>query len=237
MPVGLDLEALAGKRGFCSWSGGKDSALALCECLRRGLLVDTLVTVVDETGQRSRSHGLRPSVLRAQARLLGMRLVEVRASWSAYESNVVSTFASLARDGGHSFAVFGDIGPSERDRQWEESVCARSGLRAVLPLWGLGARTAAGVFVASGIEALVSVCVPELEGMLGRRLDQSAMDEVESRGLDRCGENGEYHTVVVYAPPMGRGRLRLVRRGVATVAGGKLAVDWCPEGEEADVTN
>ena len=50
-----------------SWSGGKDSCLALDRAVRAGLDVRYLVTLYDSISGRVRFHGTRPSVLEAQA--------------------------------------------------------------------------------------------------------------------------------------------------------------------------
>ncbi|HUV60630.1 MAG TPA: hypothetical protein VMW71_00475, partial [Thermoplasmata archaeon] len=57
----LQVGATVAKKGdlcFCSWSGGKDSCLALFRALGSGLRPTVLLTMLTETGERSRSHGL-----------------------------------------------------------------------------------------------------------------------------------------------------------------------------------
>ena len=46
-----------GERCALSFSGGKDSVLALDRAIRQGLAVDFLVTMYDEDSQRVRFHG------------------------------------------------------------------------------------------------------------------------------------------------------------------------------------
>jgi diphthamide synthase (EF-2-diphthine--ammonia ligase) len=46
-----------------------------------------LLTVMTEDGSRSRSHGLSPEVLDAQANLLDLPRLSVSSSWSNYEQN------------------------------------------------------------------------------------------------------------------------------------------------------
>jgi hypothetical protein len=47
----------------------------------------------------------------------------------------------------------------------------------------------------------VVVRTPALDrSFLGRRLDPSLLEELEARGVDLCGENGEYNTVVTDGP-------------------------------------
>src|SRR5439155_1186041 len=70
-------------RAAISWSGGKDSCAALH---RAHPLFDVvaMVTMFDEGAERSRSHGLRPGVVAAQAERLGLRQVIGRCTWSTY---------------------------------------------------------------------------------------------------------------------------------------------------------
>ena len=81
--MGGDLRA--GTPFWASWSGGKDCCLALCRALAAGAQCQGLLCVFDEGGQRSRSHGLRPEVLGAQAQAMGLPLRTARASWQSYE--------------------------------------------------------------------------------------------------------------------------------------------------------
>src|SRR5262249_51176750 len=66
-----------------SWSGGKDSLAALA-AVRGDLDVVVALTMFDESGARSRSHGLRPELIAAQAARLGLRTASARCSWPSY---------------------------------------------------------------------------------------------------------------------------------------------------------
>src|SRR4051794_29258450 len=117
----------------CSWSGGKDSCLALYESLDAGGRLACLVTMFTEDGHRSRSHGLAREVLEAQAAALGLPLLAAAATWDDYETAFVGLLRQAANRGATT-AVFGDI-DIPRHREWEESVCRQAGMNAVLPLW------------------------------------------------------------------------------------------------------
>ena len=60
-----------------SWSGGKDSALALWTLRREQLEPEALITTVTETYDRISMHGVRRELLARQAEALGRPLVEV----------------------------------------------------------------------------------------------------------------------------------------------------------------
>ena len=116
------------RRAFCSWSGGKDSMLALHRALDAGFAVEALLAMFDEGGERSRSHAIPPGLMRAQAAALGLPLVMRRAGWSDYEAVFVDQLRQFAA-AGLTHGVFGDI-DLQPHRDWEERVCASVGQRA-----------------------------------------------------------------------------------------------------------
>jgi len=186
--------------GFCSWSGGKDSALALHEAILAGARPRLLVTMMTADGARSRSHGLHRSVLRAQADAIGVPIRFGAASWSGYEP----AFAGLVGEAvaaGAATGVFGDI-DIEGHREWVERVCARAGAEARLPLWRRERRRVVERLLEAGFEAVI-VAVRDgalPESLLGRRLDRATLAEIEAAGVDLAGEQGEYHSLVVDGP-------------------------------------
>jgi uncharacterized protein (TIGR00290 family) len=210
---------------LCSWSGGKDSCLALHRALRAGGRCAGLFTMLDEAGARSRSHGLRPEVLQAQADALGLPLHTARASWQGYEAAFVEGLR--AATAAASTVVFGDI-DLEPHRAWEEKVAAAAGLRAELPLWQWPRRALLEEFLDAGFEALI-VAARESRldrSCLGRRLDPALIAWIESQGADACGEEGEFHTLVVDGP-LFRHRLEVAQEE-ASLHGGVWCLDLAP---------
>ncbi|THF84784.1 adenosine nucleotide hydrolase [Deinococcus sp. KSM4-11] len=183
-----------------SWSGGKDSALAFHRIRRAGGRPTAILNVLDETGERTRSHGLRPEVVQAQAAALGVPLWTANASWAAYEPKFTALLARAA-GAGATRAVFGDI-DLQAHRDWEEQVCAAAGITAALPLWLEPRRTLVDELLGLGFRArIVAVREDALPtAFLGRELDAALVGEIEAHGADACGENGEYHTVLVDGP-------------------------------------
>lgn len=183
-------------RAVVSWSGGKDCSLALYRARERFDVVG-LVTMFTRDGGCTRSHGLRPEVVEAQAQVLGLPLICENADWNDYESRFEAALRR-ARQLDITHAIFGDIFPATH-HQWAEAVSERAGLIAVEPLWSEDTARLAEEFIASGgVAKIVTVRESCLDGgsWLGRELDRAALDELRSLGLDPGGENGEYHTVV-----------------------------------------
>lgn len=183
------------KRAFCSWSGGKDSCLALSRVVRNGFAVSHLVTMFDESGIRSRSHAVSRAVMQAQADALGLELIAPSASWQSYETVFVAELQKLKAQGIEN-AIFGDI-DLEPHRDWEEKVCARVGIRAHLPLWGENRLKLVDEFLDAGFRAVV-ICVNERflpKEFCGREFDKQFIEDLPET-VDACGENGEFHTFV-----------------------------------------
>jgi len=194
-------------RAAISWSGGKDSCAALHRAVPLFDVV-SMVTMFDDEAVRSRSHGLRPEVLAAQAARLGLRQVVGRCTWPTYNAAFGSALDELAADG-ITHVVFGDIVFPEH-RQWANDICAPRGMTAVEPLFGCSTRDLFVEWVASGAEAVIVTTRAERldAGWLGRTLSIDMLAEFAQLDIDPCGENGEYHTVVTNSP-LFRERLQL----------------------------
>jgi uncharacterized protein (TIGR00290 family) len=186
-------------RAAISWSGGKDS----CAALQRAALshdVVAMVTMFDDDAARSRSHGLRPEVLAAQAQRLGLRQIIGRCSWDTYDAAFAGALASLAASG-ITHVVFGDILFDEH-REWAERITHPHRLKAVEPLWGCSTTALFDEWVDSGSEALIVTARATVldQSWLGRPLSRQLLPEFVRLGVDPCGERGEYHTVVTRSP-------------------------------------
>ena len=186
-----------------SWSGGKDSALALWT-LRRWLLEpDALITTVTENYERISMHGVRRELLARQAELLGVPLVEVSippgCDNETYEARMDAAFAAAPLSAVQAVA-FGDLF-LEDVRAYREERLLAAGRRGVFPLWGRDTAALAQEFVDAGFEATL-VCVDPREldsSFAGRRYDERLLAELPA-GVDPCGENGEFHTFVSAGP-------------------------------------
>lgn len=191
---------LNGREFFCSWSGGKDSCLALYRTVRRGGVARRLFTMLSEDGQRSRSHGLTPAVLAAQAAAMNLPWTTGRAGWDGYEAAFLARLAEFRAEG-IGDGVFGDI-DLEPHRQWVERVCGLQAITAHLPLWLEARRSLLAEFIGAGFSAtIVAVSDARLPtSFLGRQLDWATVADLEAAGADACGEEGEFHTVVTDGP-------------------------------------
>jgi uncharacterized protein (TIGR00290 family) len=151
-------------------------------------------------GARSKSHGLPPAVVKARAEALALPSVIGRAAWGDYEQVFLGQLADL-KEQGLAAGVFGDIDLAPH-REWVEGVCAKHEIVPHLPLWQKERRELLADFIKAGFVAVIVVVKDDRlnESFLGRRLDWQTVTDLEAAGVDACGEEGEYHTVVTGGP-------------------------------------
>ncbi len=184
----------------CSWSGGKDSCFALMKSIDKGLNPKVLLNVLNEHGKISRSHGIPSSVLEKQAQHCGIPISLVSSSWEEYETKFTAQLSTLKNQYGLTHAVFGDI-DLDAHREWEEKVCRRAGLIAELPLWKTDRLTLFNDMMDAGISTMIVSCNMKMGSQfLGRILSREIIPELIAIGVDVCGENGEFHTLVLDCP-------------------------------------
>jgi diphthine-ammonia ligase len=186
-------------RAAISWSGGKDSCAALHRTHAQYDVV-CMITMFDDAAARSRSHGLRPEVVDAQAARLGLRRITGRCSWQRYDAAFAGALREAKADG-VTHVIFGDILFDEH-RAWADGQCAAQGLTAVEPLFGSSTLTLFNEWIASSAEAIIVTARAALldESWLGRPLRAEMLDQLARLGVDPCGERGEYHTAVTNSP-------------------------------------
>lgn len=187
-----------------SWSSGKDSALALQRVRQLDdIEVVGLLTTVDAAADRVAMHGVRRALLDAQSAALGLPLHVVDLPWpcpnEVYEQQMVVAVAA-ARAVGVEVMVFGDLFLDDI-RSYRERSLASTGLRPLFPLWGRPTDAVARELLDEGVRAIVT-CVDLAQApaeLAGRHYDETLLADLPA-GVDPCGENGEFHTVVVDSP-------------------------------------
>ena len=213
-----------------SWSGGKDSALALHALLTDPAIdVRGILTTITDGYDRVSMHGVRTELVSAQADAMGLPLwtcrIPRRATNEQYEAAMFESLSAMRREGIASIA-FGDLFLADV-RAYRERLVAASGVQPLFPLWAKPTDRLAREFVHCGFRAVL-VCVDP------RQLDVSHCgSEYDSRLLeslpataDPCGENGEFHTFVYDAPMFTRPIA--TQRGVVVERDGFVFCDLLP---------
>lgn len=188
------------------FSGGKDSLAALMRLHDApGWSVERLVTTVNETSQRTALHGTPLALLRRQAAALDLSLTEIGlpedCDNATYLARVAHALEPL-RTGGLEHVAFGDLYLSDI-RKFREAQMRALAMTPLFPLWQADTTELADEMIGAGVKA--RLCCVDLQvlsaDLLGRLWDHALLAQLPE-GVDPCGENGEFHTLVVDAPVM-----------------------------------
>jgi len=165
--------------------------------------VAALVTTLDESSQCISAHGVRLEMIERQAAALGLSLSTValppNPSNEIYLERFAQTLAPLQESGVDAIA-FGDIFLEDL-RRWREGSFGPMGLATIFPLWGDSSYALADEFVARGFSAVLC-CVNGAyldQTYLGRLYDTRLFERLP-HNVDRCGENGEFHSFTFDGP-------------------------------------
>lgn len=192
-----------GARGHAfvaSFSGGKDSVLALYKAMKTGKALG-LIVMLEEEGKRSRSHGTPPELIRAQAESIGLPVYTAPASWADYEDEFIRLLEDAKKQGAEAL-VTGDLELTAHGC-WQDKVSSIAGLKLGMPLWEMDHRETVEEFVNLGFVTIivtVNLALGMREEDLGRTLTRAYVEELVARGIDPCGEGGEFHTTVIDGP-------------------------------------
>ncbi len=187
---------------IASWSGGKDSCLALYKAMNEGQDVRYLLNFMSRATRRCCFHGIESPLLNLQTSLLDIPIVQraVSPDMELYEQEFKEAVSELKKEGADKM-VFGDVYLDEH-RDWIHRVCSDLGIEPVEPLWGMPADKVVEEFIDAGFEAIVVSCKADIlgEDFIGRRVDAEFIETLQKKNICPCGENGEFHTLVIGGP-------------------------------------
>ncbi|ENX38810.1 diphthine--ammonia ligase [Acinetobacter courvalinii] len=188
------------RQSIVSFSGGKDSSLALYHAMQTGTVIG-LIVMLEEQGQRSRSHAMPLDIIRAQADAVALPVYMTSSSWADYETRFIALL-DQAKQHGAEVLVTGDLDMPEHGC-WHDRVTQQVGLKLGMPLWLRPHREVVEEFIQLGFKSVIVTINLKL-GMqvedLGKILTLEYIQELEDRGIDPCGEGGEFHTTVIDGP-------------------------------------
>ena len=191
-------------RTLLAWSSGKDSAYALWTLSRcPDLEVVGLLTTTNRSVSRVSMHGVRESVLEAQAEVCRLPLLKVPLPDPCSDEDYRATMAKViaeAHQQGTRAVAFGDLFLTDV-RAYRETQLAGSGIKPLFPLWGRPTSLLAREMIAAGLEAIITcVDTEQLDAsFVGRSFDAQLLEDLPD-SVDPCAENGEFHTVAVAGP-------------------------------------
>ena len=192
------------KQVLMSWSGGKDSCLALYEIQKSSdYRVAALLTTITREYDRISMHGVRRALLERQAASLGLPLHPVLISKGAnneeYETAMAQAFNECQQIGIDS-VVFGDLFLQEI-KAYRDQFLARHEMKGLYPVWQRNTTELIKEFIKLGFKAVVS-CVDSKtldRSFAGKTIDEEFISSLPAN-VDPCGENGEFHTFVYDGP-------------------------------------
>ncbi len=186
-----------------SWSGGKDSCLALHKALSQGLEVKALVNFISEVNKKSSFHKIDSQLMKLQAECIGIPIFqkEVPPNMEGYKDAFMDAVNLLKKEQGIKGMVFGDIALQEH-LDWVTNTCNELQIETIEPLWGIDTKQVACEFINKGFKSVIVNLKRDLLGSewVGRMFDFDFVNHCESKNVDVCGENGEFHTFVVDGP-------------------------------------
>lgn len=148
-------------------------------------------------------HGVRNALLDRQIAALNLPAVKISlptpCSNEIYEARMAEACAQI-KTLGVEHIVFGDLF-LEDIRAYRIEKLAAVGMEPLFPLWKRHTGALAREMIASGLVAYLTCIDPKKldRSFAGRRFDESLLDDLPP-GVDPCGENGEFHTVVTAGP-------------------------------------
>ncbi|MCP3032064.1 diphthine--ammonia ligase [Halobacillus sp. A1] len=209
-----------------SWSGGKDSALALYKLLNsEGYRVEGLLSTTSSESERLPVHEVRRELIKKQAESLNLPLFEVQLPANAdnetYEHTLSQQFAEFKKQDIEMIA-FADLFLQEI-REYRENLLERCGMKGVFPLWGMDTSDAAADIIELGIKTVITTVDTEKLSpqMLGRSYSAGFLKELPD-DIDPCGENGEFHTFV-YDGPLFNEQIKVMAESVFETMNGRFA--------------
>lgn len=152
-------------------------------------------------------HGIAEELIDLQAEFLELPLDKIYYPASgdnrAYEKAIHSYLDQLEA-AGISQLAYGDIFLEDL-RAYREQQLASRGFSAVFPLWEKPTGELAIEFVKTGFKTLICAADADLisKERVGRDFDRSFLEGL-AKGVDPCGENGEFHSFCYDGPIFSR---------------------------------
>ena len=186
-----------------SWSGGMESAVSLNRILKEGKHdVQYLVAFVAETWPAN-CHPV--PIMELQSKSIGIPLLKLPVK-EPFEKTYHEACAKLVEMGIEGI-VTGDIYVvDELHGKWMDKVTEGLDLKVIMPLWEEDTTKVLDEEVSSGFKSVFTCLVKKCftEEWAGRELNMNSVKDLKAlakeKGMDPCGENGEYHTMTIDGP-------------------------------------
>ena len=187
-----------------NWSSGKDASFAYFLLKKdSNYNISSLLTSISARYSRVSMHGTRIEILGKQAELMQISLEKItvpeNADMELYNKTMQNSLQKFIEKDIKTFA-FGDIFLEDL-RKYREDQLQKIDAKAIFPLWKMDTKSLVEEVEDVGIVAKI-VCVNDKylgKEFLGRTINRQLLNDLPDN-VDPCGENGEYHTLVIDAP-------------------------------------
>lgn len=186
---------------YLFWSGGKDAYLALVRWREEhpGREV-TLLTTYENDSEIVPHQRIPIERIRRQAEYLRLPLVTVPLPEGCPNEVYLDTVekALKEQDNETGYLVFGDW-HLEDIRRWREEQFGSRGFRCAFPIWKESLHDLLPVLMLKPVKVKISAVSKEYRDLLkpGETYDQRLVRQLPPE-IDPMGENGEFHTEVVF---------------------------------------
>ncbi len=187
-----------GEPFICSFSGGKDSTIALSMACERGECKG-IIHWFDEEKNKSVFHAQDQEIIESQSKCMELPLIISNYTPWSHRLELIEEYKELARQGVKSI-IFGDI-YIEDSVKLQQIICKKAGIVPRFPLWKKNYEFLFCEFQKRNIKTIISrvnICFLD-DKWLGKEYNQETFEQFEKLGIDQFGEKGEFHTTVVDA--------------------------------------
>jgi uncharacterized protein (TIGR00290 family) len=191
------------KKAMVSWTGGKDCALSLFMARRSGFEISGLVTFVPVDSD-FRAHPL--IVIEKQAEALNLPWLKVIIK-KPYPQFYELSLKKIKLMNDIDCLITGDIDFVDNfPTNYMEDRCKAVGLNIFNPLWQKSREEIWELLLENNFEVIFSFAKKNL--LNAEWIGESITEEnfvkfkksIHANGSDLCGENGEFHSIVVNSP-------------------------------------
>lgn len=191
---------MSGKSFVASYSGGKDSILAIHRAIKAGMKPLALIITYNTDLGRSWFHGIPQAILERVSDALSIPIRLIKTSGEEYAESFKKELA-FQKENGAEVCIFGDI-DIEGHLEWCTSISKQAEIEPFFPLWQESREALVREFIAEGYTANITVVDTKRlsDSVLGSALSEEVIEKISQEGADICGENGEYHTFVSDGP-------------------------------------
>lgn len=190
------------KRVVVSISGGKDSIFALYKAMQQGHQIACLFNTISYDHKRVRFHRLKAQTIQKQAKALGLPLYQITTTSENYQKEYIEGLKTIIEKEKVEGLVLGDIFLQDC-YDWAKKICSDLKIELIEPLWQIPPLKLFQEFIDNNFEAIVVSTQSNLldQSWVGKTLNKNFLKDIQKLdNIDICGENGEYHSLVINGP-------------------------------------